>query len=63
MMLLQIKKYVYAHVNTALNKKNAVFWDVAPCGFILNQSFGGMCRSHLHGRRNITSEEKRYGGD
>jgi hypothetical protein len=30
--------------------KNAVFWDVAPCGFIINRRFGGTCRLHLQGR-------------
>jgi hypothetical protein len=29
--------------------KNAVLWDVTPCGFIINL--------HLHGRRSNTSEE------
>jgi hypothetical protein len=32
--------------------KNAVFWDVAPRGFI--RRFGGTCRFHLQGRRNNT---------
>jgi hypothetical protein len=39
--------------------KNAVFCDVVPCGFIINRHFRGMCRLHLQGRRNNTSEEKR----
>jgi hypothetical protein len=26
--------------------KNAVFWDVAPCGFIINRRFGGTYRLH-----------------
>jgi hypothetical protein len=30
--------------------KNAVFWDVEPCGFIINRRFGGMCLLHLQGR-------------
>jgi hypothetical protein len=30
----------------AVTMKNAVFWDVVPCG-----RFGGTCRSHLQGRR------------
>jgi hypothetical protein len=38
--------------------KNAVFWDVAPCGFIINGRFGRMSSLHLQGRRN-DSEEKR----
>jgi hypothetical protein len=39
--------------------KNAVYWDVTPCGFIRNQRFGETCRLHLEGRRkNNASEEK-----
>jgi hypothetical protein len=38
--------------------KNAVFWDVAPCGFIINKRFGGRCRLHLHGRKNNASDEQ-----
>jgi hypothetical protein len=36
----------------AVNMKNAVFLDVAPCGFIINRRFGGTCRLRLQGRRN-----------
>jgi hypothetical protein len=36
---------------TILFLKNAVFWGVAPCGFIINQRFGGTCRPHLQGRK------------
>jgi hypothetical protein len=32
--------------------KNAVFWDVEPCGLIINRRFGGTCRLRLQGRRN-----------
>jgi hypothetical protein len=35
--------------------KNAVFWDVAPCEFIIDRRFAGMCRLHLQGRRNRAS--------
>jgi hypothetical protein len=38
--------------------KNAVFWDVTPCEFIINRRFGGTCRLHLHGKRINASEEK-----
>jgi hypothetical protein len=31
--------------------KNAVFWDVTPCGSCKNRRFGGMCLLHLHGDR------------
>jgi hypothetical protein len=40
------------------NLKKPIFWDVVPCEFITNQHFGGMCRLHLQGQRNNTSEEK-----
>jgi hypothetical protein len=40
-----------------LTVKNAVFWDVAPCGFIVND-IGRTCRLHLQGRRNNANEEK-----
>jgi hypothetical protein len=33
------------------NMKNAVFWDVAPCGITINRRFGGTRRLHLQGRR------------
>jgi hypothetical protein len=38
--------------------KNAVFWAVAPHGFIINRRFGATCRLHLQGSRTIASEEK-----
>jgi hypothetical protein len=28
----------------AVTMKDAVFWDVAPCGFIINRRFGGTFR-------------------
>jgi hypothetical protein len=31
--------------------KNAVFWDVVPCRFCVNRSFGGTYRLHLQGRK------------
>jgi hypothetical protein len=37
---------------------SAVFWDVAPCGFIINRRFGGTFRFHFQGRRNNASEGK-----
>jgi hypothetical protein len=45
---------------TASEMKNAVFWDEAPCGFIINRRFGGTCRLHPQGRRNNVSEEKSF---
>jgi hypothetical protein len=35
--------------------KNAVSWDVTPCGFIITRRFGGTCRLHLQSRRNNAS--------
>jgi hypothetical protein len=32
--------YVGFEVFTAVNMKNAVFWDVVPCEFIINRRFG-----------------------
>jgi hypothetical protein len=34
-------------VFTAVTMKNAVFWNVALCGFIMNRRFGGTCRLRL----------------
>jgi hypothetical protein len=31
--------------------KNRVFWDVTPCGFIINRHFGGTCPLHIRGKR------------
>jgi hypothetical protein len=45
-------------LTTFLPLKNAMFWDMAPCGFNVDQRFGGMCPLHLQGRRSNASEEK-----
>jgi hypothetical protein len=37
--------------------KNAVFWDVAPCGSCKNRLFGGTYRLYLHGIK-ICAREK-----
>jgi hypothetical protein len=47
-------------VFTAVTMKNAVFWDVTPCGIIINRRFGETCRLHLQARRNNASDEKCY---
>jgi hypothetical protein len=39
--------------------KKAVFWDVAPCRYGVNRRFGGRCRLHLHGRREIIRKSAR----
>jgi hypothetical protein len=36
---------------TAVTVKNAVFWDVMPCGSFENRRFGGTYRLHLEGER------------
>jgi hypothetical protein len=45
-------------VLSVMTMKNAVFWDVAPCGSCKKRPFGGTCRLHLQGKKS-TSEEKR----
>jgi hypothetical protein len=39
-------KYVRFEVFMAVTMKNAVFWDIMPCGSCKNQRFGGTY--HLH---------------
>jgi hypothetical protein len=36
--------------------KNAVFWDMVPCRYCVNQHFGGTYHLHLQGKKS-TSEE------
>jgi hypothetical protein len=45
----------WQHAVAMFGIKYAVFWDVAPCEFIINWRFRGTCHLHLQGRR---SEEK-----
>jgi hypothetical protein len=45
-------------VFAAVTMKNAVFWDVVPCGFIINRRLGGTCCLHLQGKRNNARREK-----
>jgi hypothetical protein len=55
------RSYVNSRVvNIKLDRgvTNAVLWEVAPCAFIINRYFGGMCRLHLQGGRNNAREEK-----
>jgi hypothetical protein len=42
----------------AVTIKNAIFLDVASCGFIINGRFGGTCRLHHQDIRNRAREEK-----
>jgi hypothetical protein len=57
-IILYKVSYVGCEGFTAVTMKDAVFWDVAPYGFIIYRHFGGTCRLHLQGRRNNASEEK-----
>jgi hypothetical protein len=43
---------------TAMTMKNAVFWDVAPCGSCKSRRFGGTCHLHLQGIRRMLEREK-----
>jgi hypothetical protein len=40
------QRYVRSEVFTAVTMKNAVFWDVVPCGYCVNRRFGGAYRLH-----------------
>jgi hypothetical protein len=55
---VSISSYKLEWFLTTTVLKNAVFWDVALYGFIINQCFGGTCRLHLQAKRNNASEEK-----
>jgi hypothetical protein len=50
--------FVGFEVFTAVTMKNAVFWDVAPCGYIINRHFEGTFRLLLQLRRYNVSEKK-----
>jgi hypothetical protein len=39
--------------------QNAVFWDVEPCRYFVNQRFGGKYRLHLQGIRNLRAMNQR----
>jgi hypothetical protein len=45
--------FVGFEVFMAVTMKNAVFWDVALCRFVINRRFGGMCHLNLQDRRNM----------
>jgi hypothetical protein len=42
-------KYVRFEIFMAVTMKNAIFWNVTPCGFCKNQCFGEMYRLHHQG--------------
>jgi hypothetical protein len=58
-MLVPICHSRWYHISGDLSLKNAVLWDVAPCGIIINRCFGGMCCLHLQGRRNSARKSVR----
>jgi hypothetical protein len=43
----------------AVTMKNAIFWDVVPCGYCVNRRFGGTYRLHLQGIRNPRARNQR----
>jgi hypothetical protein len=44
-------KVVGFEIFTAVTMKNAIFWDVAPCGSFKNGRFRVTFPLHLHGRK------------
>jgi hypothetical protein len=50
-MNLKLPIVVRFEVFTVVTMKNAVLWDVVPCRYCINGSFGGKYRLHLQGRR------------
>jgi hypothetical protein len=40
----------------AVAMKNAVFWDVAPCGSCENRRFGGTCSLHFQVEKSSSEE-------
>jgi hypothetical protein len=52
-----LHSFVGFEVFAAVSMKNAVLWNVAPCGFIINRRFGGTCRFHLQSSK-VTHEGK-----
>jgi hypothetical protein len=43
---------VRVEVFMEMTMKNAVFWDIVPCGSCKNQRFGGTQRLHHQGGKN-----------
>jgi hypothetical protein len=59
--MLQYKIFILAvakNWETTHSTRNAVFWDVTPCGSCKNRRFVGTCRFHHPGRRNIRERGK-----
>jgi hypothetical protein len=50
-MIERSKLLVRSEVFTAVTRKNAVFWDVAPCRSCVNRRFRGTYVLHLQGRK------------
>jgi hypothetical protein len=57
-------KFVRYEVFTAVTMRNAVFWDVTPCGSFTDRRFGGTYRLHCQGgtnqraRNNVSSNKQ-----
>jgi hypothetical protein len=52
LLAMNIRNHVGFEVFTAVMMKNAILWDMVPCGVIINRCFGGTCHLRLQGRRN-----------
>jgi hypothetical protein len=52
-----VEVYVVFEVFTAATMKNAVFWEVTPCGSCKYRSLGGTYRLHNQGDRNRRSRK------
>jgi hypothetical protein len=48
-------EYVRFEIFTAVTMKNAVYWDVTPCGSCRDRCFGGTYRLHHQGDKNNVS--------
>jgi hypothetical protein len=51
-LLHRVVKYVRSVVFTAVTMKNAIFWDVMPCGSCKNRHCGGTYRLRHQGDKN-----------
>jgi hypothetical protein len=48
----ELNLYIRFEVFRAVTMKNAVFWDVTPCGSFKNRRLGGTYRLHHLGDKN-----------
>jgi hypothetical protein len=54
--MLNCMQRVRFEVFTAVTMKNAVFWDVTPCGSCKNRRFGGTHHLHLQGGKSTEKQ-------